>query len=746
MKQPPVITLIGSPSSPLDLELEVNDLRGRLDRRNALLDVIRKAYHRDVIVVKECILDAKRRDSNPNANELLTTIPSIDLRDEGFRLFAPQECELRIRPCYTCGGQLEVIHRESSRIVNFKHAIHLLEEMEHDLRVEMIDVKVQARQDRSRLVDTMQKTRDERNVLMEQISSLKYHIADQNSLDKEVKQLKEDKARLETQLEQQAPILLDHERLVVEIEEAMQNREQWKEKYHQQVRASELLQEERNALLQRLEETNATNDEFQQKLHASREQFKQLHDACSTMTLDLTKSRDETKEAEMCLHKAEQAIDELEAESEQERKRTEEIVTDMKSKCNDLSKRVSDLDETARMKSQEAEGYLRKIEATLEGARRRGLIVSVPRSSDAAFAKTDELIRETENLRHKAAALSSLLLSCIRATYENCLVQEKTLRDNGSELHKNAQKLKTSTEPTNEKARLVLASLGDGSGSDSVEWTSMLAHENDQRHVLGNLQNRLQIGQFSLNKCFDKTHKEHTVLMRKCHDEHRKQIEEKVSRIWELEKLLTDSISLNRQYEGKMARTREKQEVIDQMLEETRRIVRKARKECTVNNDITSQLKEDYFKLRLATLRLLEELRVHKEMVHTLDETLVERQEDINARDNAMGELEKLLERITHKYAENERLRVKVTHEVATQVMPEVEEKASHADFLPTPLRTVQSTPIPDDDVKSSDALLPGRIIHIKDENDWPLAAKSYPSIINIGTKAGFGYRAIDML
>ena len=41
----------GECSSSLDFEL--NQLRGRLDRRNALLDIIRKAYHRDVLVVKE---------------------------------------------------------------------------------------------------------------------------------------------------------------------------------------------------------------------------------------------------------------------------------------------------------------------------------------------------------------------------------------------------------------------------------------------------------------------------------------------------------------------------------------------------------------------------------------------------------------------------------------------------------------------------------------------------------------------
>ena len=160
----------------LPTDLEINELRGRLDRRNALLDVIRKAYHRDVLVIKECLLDAQRQ----NNLSPLATIPSVDLR-ETFRLFAPQECELRVRPCWSCGGQLEVIHRESARIVDFKHAILQLGQREHKLRLELVDTKVKASEDRDRLVDLMQKSADERDVLLEQILSLKHQVADRNA-------------------------------------------------------------------------------------------------------------------------------------------------------------------------------------------------------------------------------------------------------------------------------------------------------------------------------------------------------------------------------------------------------------------------------------------------------------------------------------------------------------------------------------------------------------------------------------
>ena len=147
----------GECSSSLDFEL--NQLRGRLDRRNALLDIIRKAYHRDVLVVKEHLQRQGSVTTNDNLLvDDLSSVPSIDLR-ETFRLFAPHECELRVRPCFSCGGQLEIIHRESARIVDFKYAIKVLQEREEELRLELVGAKVEAQKDRERLLDIVEKNK-----------------------------------------------------------------------------------------------------------------------------------------------------------------------------------------------------------------------------------------------------------------------------------------------------------------------------------------------------------------------------------------------------------------------------------------------------------------------------------------------------------------------------------------------------------------------------------------------------------
>ncbi|KAL3794930.1 hypothetical protein HJC23_004307 [Cyclotella cryptica] len=732
-------------SSP---DLIIDDLRSRLSRRNALLDAIRKAYHRDVIAIKEHLIDLANRGILPSSNNaehgdalqsFLSSIPSLDLRPT-LPLFAPQECELKLHPCRHCGGQLEIIHRESTRIVQYKQAIVLLQEKEKELRCRVIDARVEAKEEQARRVQVMEHAKQEREVLLDQILELKHQVADRDALSEELKRTRLEKQQLEDLVERQRPILEHHERLLVDNERVRQECDQVTSRFHHQVKESETLKLENLGLLQQLDLLQQENQSLHREESASNEQRQQLQDTCSSLALDLSKSKEATNEAKSCLHKAEEAMYELEFTLEREKERAETMIHDLESKCTSLTKSVTNLEEKAKENAEEAASYRRKIDATLEGARRRGSIAFVPISIEEAFAKTDELICEMETHRQKSMAVSNLLISCLRSTYDNCLTQENMLRENKCVLLKNSPIFKNSRMATNEKAQMILESLNNARESDTIEWTSLLDDETDQRHILGNLQNRLQMGQFSLNKCFTKIHKDAQIEMRRCREGHKTEIDEKTSRIWELEKLLTNAVGVNRRYEEKMTTIRNKHENAEQILEVVRGTMRNLRKDCQNNKDMTTKLHDDFFRLRTVTERLLQELRMTKETIQILHVTINEKQEDIDARDEAMQQLEKFLENITHRYAENERLRIKVTLDAAVQAVSSTKDISCVADFLPTPLRTVAG----EDDNKSkssSDALLPGRIIQIQNDENWPLG--KYPSMVNIGPPSALGYRKI---
>jgi len=284
-----------------------------------------------------------------------------------------------------------------------------------------------------------------------------------------------------------------------------------------------------------------------------------------------------------------------------------------------------------------------------------------------------------------------------------------------------------------------LKHLGDADESDAIPWASILKDETNQRHILGNLQNRLQMGQFSLEKAFHKIYKAQAAELRKCQNEHHKQIEERRSRIWDLEKMLTEAISVNRKYDDKMIKMRENYDCVEPKIDSIRCVLRKIRRECIGSHDTIFKLKGDYKILCEIANKILDELRVSKDTIRTQKKDLTEKHEDVCNRDLAIEQLEALLQNITHRYAENERLRIKVTHEVSVQAVPAVADSESHADFLPTPLRDVVSAT---ENKKPRNALLPGRILTI------PLTDENWPSRDNVGSKkAGLKYRrAIDML
>ncbi|OQR86671.1 hypothetical protein ACHHYP_10243 [Achlya hypogyna] len=92
----------------------IDILKERLVRRSAIIDTIRHAYYHDVIVIKEN-LQAKELNPAANLDERVHALPSVDLRDT-LPLFAPAQTYLRVHPCESCGGTLELVHGETHEL------------------------------------------------------------------------------------------------------------------------------------------------------------------------------------------------------------------------------------------------------------------------------------------------------------------------------------------------------------------------------------------------------------------------------------------------------------------------------------------------------------------------------------------------------------------------------------------------------------------------------------------------------
>ena len=106
-----------------DLNLQIASLQERLKRRNVLIGTIRNSYLKDVVELKNVMFGVLTETERLRVvSQWEATIPSLDLR-KPIELCAPAEAEFTHTPCDTCGGQVEIFHRQSSRFVKLQDSL-----------------------------------------------------------------------------------------------------------------------------------------------------------------------------------------------------------------------------------------------------------------------------------------------------------------------------------------------------------------------------------------------------------------------------------------------------------------------------------------------------------------------------------------------------------------------------------------------------------------------------------------------
>lgn len=108
----------------------IKHLRQRLVRRTNVIEDIRKFYLRDIVAMRHVIrqvLTDKEREEVWQQYEV--NLPSIDF-NEALKVHAPTDCEFQIKPCEMCGGQLELIRKDSDEVDKLKKLLKESKERE----------------------------------------------------------------------------------------------------------------------------------------------------------------------------------------------------------------------------------------------------------------------------------------------------------------------------------------------------------------------------------------------------------------------------------------------------------------------------------------------------------------------------------------------------------------------------------------------------------------------------------------
>ena len=660
----------------------IKNLQGRLARRNDLLDVIRKAYHRDVI-------------ANNNSSSSLP-LPSLDLRElEGFPLFSPQECELRIRPCRECGGQVEIIHRESSRIVQYKNAIQQMEEVEIDLKIALLDAKTKAKRDSDSLSEEIRRAQKERVTLMKQIERFKSKLSSRNA---ELEILEAQKADLEVNLEEQRPIVLEHKRLTVEVQNEKDIGSKWEGDFHEQKDRADKLEQKLSSVKIELYNEKKYCKQLELNLQQMTNRCKTFEDRSSNLEEELSTSQRSEKEHAFLLV----AIEELKATLTQSRVQFSNQIQDLKNENKQLASEVNKLDALSKHKTSESDYLRQQIEEILQGAKERGSIAIIPENMEDKLSITDELISEYEMYRQETRAQKLLLISSMRSVFESCLAQETILKANNSELQRNVQ---IAYNNPNETTQIVIEHIENRVQSDALDWQSIINNEEDRQHIFFNLLNRQQMGHVSIEKAFEKERKRHDRALNKCRQECERDTEKMRNEINAMQQQLEKANTMIQKYEGKMIKLQQKYALgIVPLLTSTQELLLNVRKEFINGNNTFSKLREDYCLLRGVTDRLIDALQQSRVKMRSQDNIIEQQDDDIITRDTAIENLEEMLTSITHKYAEKERERL-----ARVFVEAGVQASSAHAN-ISTQIDLVQEGVLKNLNLQREQALLPGRI------------------------------------
>ncbi len=101
----------------------VRQLRHRLIRRTSVIEEIRKFYLRDVITMKHILKDVLSNSEREAAwKQYEANLPSLDLK-QALTLHAPSKCEFQVKPCEHCGGELELVMKDTDEVDYLKKLI-----------------------------------------------------------------------------------------------------------------------------------------------------------------------------------------------------------------------------------------------------------------------------------------------------------------------------------------------------------------------------------------------------------------------------------------------------------------------------------------------------------------------------------------------------------------------------------------------------------------------------------------------
>ena len=711
-------------TAPKYLLWHVHHLRHRLERRNAVLDAVRKAYHADIVVVREHLYRCFGGKDSP----LPSSLPSLDLRP-ALELFAPKECELRIRPCFACGGHLEIVHRDSERIERLKRACSQFQEVEHHLRLELVETERRAHLDRLELEKLQARVDEDRDIFISKVNKLKKWIIGYDDTRRECMQMRDAMARLESEnaeyrtslailgetqaeLTQTSEALEDHRVLLeraqstaTELRESehfyRESEDAWKADCHALSSAVWLLEGELDCSREQGERLSSDLSECRLQLLFTKEQLGDALDRidCLDTTLDATQKVHIRVQSDLLA--VEKEMESTIQCREREIQAKTEIIDAFIGGVGDSTRELNDIHHRREVR--------RYRQSSSENEPGETSTAPNPQNSESepkvATKALHQLNEEIALLRSKVSSLTSFTSGYAGCIFDQCVSQENLLKSEGYTLEGSSRCIPVVDTAQNEDESAVAAirrrldNSSDNSACNDnadIDWSTILDREDDRRQILAHLGNRMQMGLHSLEKAFEHRGRKHKAEMKQiCCDHDRRLGSLRSYHEQEMSKLETELDKVSSEYqqaEADRRRLEKTNEDLSSQLESAQSKICKQERQLSQSEGIVTNLED-----RLA--QSVEEVRTQQATMAKQENTITRQRADLDDKDEQIrnrnliiDQLERLLEKTTQNSAavvEKEQLRLETNRSVAIQARPGTSCASVAADlYVPPGLRS----------------------------------------------------------
>lgn len=655
-------------------ESTIIDLRLRLNRRNQLLDEIRVAYHRDVLKLREILRqipfptsDENTGESQPtklNIAEVLKSIPSIDLRKPGLHIFSPEQCELNIKPCIYCGGTLEIVHRESSKILNLIESCDLLKSKEKKLDGMLNEKEEQLCVLQESLMKEKHKFLKMSNEHNRKILDLEKQVEDRNCLHEKCHSQSERMKDLEGLLKDKE----EHEEHLVTTNRENEDKIITIQQMNEELRDTNTELESRiKALHHQVLDLSRKTEEMAKLIMTLEELEQQLMTEVETSKGTLRRQSSTIKQNEHEIQKLQMQLSKVMKERQDTVRELEDQIKNVSNLKRELQEKVAEIED---VKIRNKEALERNYQA------------------ECQRAATDKGI--IDKMRHKVGVLTTLAASYAQGLYDHCLAQEKMLKlENAlpSRIQSHRPHLKNGEGgPENHRHEssldLILHRLKEGVESTLIPWELLLEDETDRRKVLVNLNNRVQINQQHYDDMVRNLHKKYQRESNNLRKDFTRRIEMDKDQYLEKIQELTKKV----QYQDSRIQSLERSSIdLNDGLEKARLSNDELKSSCEQKDICIESLQKDLQELRMQLAYKEANISDLSENLSKCQEENSQYQSEIQSRNETLFQLETCLQKTTQRYRERleqEERRLATNVNVGVQMKPSVCHAQQQIDFV----------------------------------------------------------------